>query len=84
GFWRDLVAFTWNIKTREGREAIEAMLSDTLAQVQPSNWRLEEEATVNNGVIEAWICFDSAVAHGRGHLRLRQGQALSLIKTMVE
>ncbi|MDO6749378.1 hypothetical protein, partial [Gilvimarinus sp. 1_MG-2023] len=35
GFWRDLVAFTWNIKTLEGRDAIQAMLTETLAQVQP-------------------------------------------------
>ena len=84
GFWRDLVTFTWNIKTLEGREAIQAMLTATLAQVQPSNWRLEEEATENDGVIEAWICFDTAVAHGRGHLRLRQGQAWTLLTTMVE
>ena len=25
-FWRDLVAFTWNVKTLEGRDAIAAML----------------------------------------------------------
>ena len=30
-YWRDLVAFTWNIKTMEGREAIAGMLSAVLA-----------------------------------------------------
>ena len=84
GFWRDLVAFTWNIKTMEGRQQIAAMLSATLDNVRPANWQLEEDATDNNGVIEAWITFDTAVAHGRGHLRLRNGKAWTLLTTMVE
>ncbi len=25
-YWRDLVAFTWNIKTLEGKDAVRAML----------------------------------------------------------
>ena len=31
GYWRDLVAFTWNIETGEGRAAIRARLERTLA-----------------------------------------------------
>ena len=31
GFWRDLVALTWNIKTLEGRDEIRAMLEARLA-----------------------------------------------------
>ena len=84
GFWRDLVAFTWNIKTMEGRRQIADMLSATLDHVRPTNWQLEEDATDNNGVTEAWITFDTAVAHGRGHLRLRNGKAWTLLTTMVE
>ena len=30
-FWRDLVSFTWNIKTLEGRDQIADMLSARLA-----------------------------------------------------
>ena len=29
-YWRDLLAFTWNIKTMEGHDAIAAMLEATL------------------------------------------------------
>jgi putative flavoprotein involved in K+ transport len=29
-FWRDLVAFTWNVKTLEGRDEIAAMLAPSL------------------------------------------------------
>ncbi|WP_028292340.1 flavin-containing monooxygenase [Oceanobacter kriegii] len=84
GFWRDLVAFTWNIKTMEGQQQIADMLAATLDNVRPSNWQLEEDASDNDGTIEAWITFDTAVAHGRGHLRLRNGKAWTLLTTMVE
>lgn len=41
-YWRDLVAFTWNIKTMEGRPAIAEMLGATLAHVKPSGWSVDE------------------------------------------
>jgi len=37
-YWRDLVAFTWNIVTVEGQESIEAMLDARLGDVQPLCW----------------------------------------------
>ncbi|HEY5840178.1 MAG TPA: NAD(P)/FAD-dependent oxidoreductase, partial [Mycobacterium sp.] len=38
-FWRDLVAFTWNIKTVEGRDQIAGMLGERLADTDPSGFR---------------------------------------------
>ena len=38
-FWRDLVAFTWNIKTIEGRDEIADMLHARLAGTDPSGFR---------------------------------------------
>lgn len=84
GYWRDLVSFTWNIKTLEGQDEIKQMLLHTLKDIEPSNWQLDEEAIDNQGVIEAWITFNTKVAHGRGHLRLRNGKAWTLLTTMVE
>ncbi|WP_151638554.1 NAD(P)/FAD-dependent oxidoreductase [Noviherbaspirillum aerium] len=83
-YWRDLISFTWNIKTVEGRDGIRDMLNATLAHAAPSNWKLEEEATEADGVVEAWLTFDTAVARGRGHLRLRDGRAWTLLTTMAE
>lgn len=84
GYWRDLVSFTWNIKTLEGRTAIRNMIHETVSHVRPTNWQLDEDATEKDGVIDAWITFDTAVAKGRAYLRLRDGLAWTFLTTMVE
>ncbi|WP_417579489.1 NAD(P)-binding domain-containing protein [Nitrincola sp.] len=84
GYWRDLVAFTWNIKTLAGRSAISDMIAATMATVAPSNWRVEQDATETDGVVEAWITFDTKEATGRGYLRLRDGLAWTFLTTMTE
>ncbi len=89
-FWRDLIAFTWNLKTAEGRDAIAAMLTATLPTTQPSNWRITEgeEPTSADGVTEAWIEFETAVGRGKGQLRLQgEGEAAkgwTLLTTLYE
>jgi putative flavoprotein involved in K+ transport len=83
-YWRDLVAFTWNIRTQEGPDAIRKMLQARLADVNPSNFQVEGQATEAGGVIDAWFTFETAVARGRGHLRLKDGKAWTLLTTMTE
>ncbi len=83
-YWRDLVAFTWNIRTQEGPDAIRKMLQARLADVKPSNFQVEGQATEADGVIDAWCTFETAVARGRGHLRLKDGKAWTLLTTMTE
>ncbi len=88
-YWRDLVAFTWNIKTQEGREAVTHMLAWQVPNVKPSNFKLSGEASEADGIVDAWFDFETAVARGLGHVRLRAGddgddQAWTLLTTMVE
>ncbi len=83
-YWRDLVAFTWNIRTMEGRDQIADMLEGTLLRVQPKGWALAEPATEADGTVEAWIDFETADARGHGHLRLVGGKAFTLLTTMTE
>jgi putative flavoprotein involved in K+ transport len=83
-YWRDLVAFTWNIRTQEGPEAIRAMLKARLSDTRPTAFAVEGQATEAGGVIDAWFTFETAVARGRGHLRLRDGKAWTLLTTMTE
>jgi putative flavoprotein involved in K+ transport len=54
-YWRDLVAFTWNITTMEGPDAIRAMLENTLAATKPSGWQIAGQASAANGVTECWL-----------------------------
>ena len=76
GYWRDLVAFTWNIATLEGRAAIAAMLDARLGEVAPRSFELEGN--------EGWFTFETAVGRGRGHLRLKDGKALTLFTALME
>ena len=83
-FWRDLAAFTWNVKTLEGRDAIAAMLGAQLGMLGPTAWRVEGEPTLADGVIEAWINFETKISRGRGILRLRNGRAWTLLTAIEE
>ena len=83
-YWRDLVAFTWNICTQESPAEIRTMLQARLADVRPINFAIEGQATEAGGVTDAWFTFETAVARGRGHLRLQNGKAWTLLTTMTE
>jgi putative flavoprotein involved in K+ transport len=83
-FWRDLVAFTWNIKTVEGRAGVQDMLDHTLADTQPRGWRTTEPPAAADGVTEAWIEFETEVGRGNGLLRLRDGKAWTLLTALRE
>ena len=83
-YWRDLIAFTWNIRTQEGPAAIAEMLSARLPDTAPSNFALEGEATEADGVVDAWFTFETRVARGRGHLRLKGDKAWTFLTTMTE
>jgi hypothetical protein len=72
-YWRDLVTFTWNIKTMEGKEQVRDMLRARLADTKPSNWKIAdgEDASEADGITESWIQFETGVARGFGHMRLK-------------
>jgi putative flavoprotein involved in K+ transport len=54
-FWRDLVAFTWNLKTVEGPEGVKDMLDHTLEHARPRGFTTTEPPTEADGVTDAWI-----------------------------
>ena len=83
-YWRDLVSFTWNIATSEGKAKVREMIQRAVIPAKPSGWQLEGEANEANGAIEGWIRFETPVARGYGHLRLVSGKAWTLLTTMVE
>ncbi len=85
-YWRDLVTFTWNIRTMEGKDQIRDMLKAQLAATRPSNWRIAdgENASEADGITDSWIQFDTDVARGFGHIRLKDGRIWTLLTSMSE
>lgn len=83
-FWRDLVAFTWNIKTVEGREGVADMLRARLGDTDPRGFHTTDPATEDDGVITAWIGFETAVGRAVGHLRLTDEGAWTLLTSLRE
>ena len=84
-YWRDLVAFTWNIKTVEGRAGIADMLA-AHARARTAAWLARDRGagTTADGVTDAWIEFETAVGRGKGHLRLIDGKAWTLLTALDE
>jgi putative flavoprotein involved in K+ transport len=85
-YWRDLVTFTWNIKTMEGPDQVRQMLEKQLAATVPEKWALAEgeDVTEADGIIDGWITFETNVARGYGHIRLKDGRIWTLLTTMSE
>ncbi|WP_103383919.1 NAD(P)/FAD-dependent oxidoreductase [Pseudonocardia dioxanivorans] len=83
-FWRDIVSFTWNITTVEGPAGVADMLRATLDDVEPAGFRATEEPAEADGVITAWIAFETKVGRGSGLLRLIDGKAFTLLTTLDE
>ncbi len=79
GFLRDLVALSWDIRTFEGSEAIREFLTTVVPSVKPARFALSEAPTVVDGVIEAWIQFETSTAACVGHLRLRDDKGWTLL-----
>jgi putative flavoprotein involved in K+ transport len=83
-YWRDLVAFTWNLKTVENRDGIADLLRATMDSTDAQGFHTEEEPAEADGVTEAWIAFETAAGRARGHLRLTDEGAFTLFTTLYE
>jgi putative flavoprotein involved in K+ transport len=83
-FWRDLVALTWNIVTVEGRAGVQDMLEHTMHRARPHRFTLTEPPVDTGESVDAWLTFETSVGRGTGHLRLRDGEAFTLLTTLQE
>lgn len=77
GHWRDIVAFTWNIETFNGRAAIGEALAGKLGEIKPHNFHLPAGRAAPRLVtragtetIEALIAFKTAHGNASAVLRL--------------
>jgi putative flavoprotein involved in K+ transport len=83
-YWRDLVAFTWNIITLEGKPAIRDMLEERVTDVRPHSWVIDGPATTAGDVVEAWLAFETGVARGKAYVRLKGGKCWTFLTAMIE
>lgn len=85
-YWRDLVSFTWNIKTLEGAAEIEAMVATQQSQISGGNFKITKNETpsVEGAFQQAWIDFETALGRGHGLIRIRNGKIWTLLTTLVE
>ena len=83
-FWRDLIAFSWNITTVENRDGVRELLESTLEATDPSGFATSEPPEEADGVTTAWITFETSVGRGRGLLRLTEEGAWTLLTTLYE
>ncbi len=83
-FWRDLVAFSWNIVTVEGRDGVRDLLAECLERTDPTDFRLTEPPVDDHGALTAWITFSTAVGRGSGLLRLTDAGAFTLLTSLEE
>lgn len=86
GFWRDLAAFTWNIRTCEGHDQIGAMAQAQLVQIRPEALSLDpaEEVSETDGVTEGWLILETAAGRGKGYVRMKQGKIWTLLTALHE
>nr|WP_207484411.1 NAD(P)/FAD-dependent oxidoreductase [Microbacterium sp. SD291] len=69
-YWRDLVAFSWNLTTVENPSGVSDLLAAALDGTGPSAFQITEPAESVGGVTTAWFEFETAVGRGRGLVRL--------------
>lgn len=83
-FWRDLAAFTWNIITVEGQDAISEMLQACLARTAPHAWQVAAPPRLNEDVVEATAMFETEVARCHAVIRLKDGKCWTLLTAATE
>ena len=86
GFWRDLAAFTWNLKTCEGRAEIARMATAQLPRIAPKSLTLDPAEAIGHadGVTEGWLTLGTAAGRGIGYIRMKDGKVWTLLTTLHE
>jgi cation diffusion facilitator CzcD-associated flavoprotein CzcO len=80
GYWRDLLALTWDFRTLHGPEKIKQVLAERLQDAGFSAFALADgltravlrEPAPEMRFVEAFFDFETRLAHGRGVARLKR------------
>ena len=83
-YWRDFVAFTWNIITLEGRAAITSMAQEQAGKVGANSFAAADPTLPMTDENQGWFTFNTTTARCRGHVQLRDGRAYVVVTSMLE
>lgn len=83
-WWRDLVAFTWNIVTLEGAEAIARMAVTQAEAIGAHGFALDDPTLPLTDATQGWFRFETRTARCRGHVQLVDGKARILLTAVTE
>src|SRR5690625_4628935 len=81
-YWRDFLAFTWNVKTVEGKASLEDMLGHTLSSTRPRGWKVTRIEELDVAESRIWFRFATAVGEGLGIATLQDGLCRSILTTL--
>lgn len=76
-YWRDILAFTWDLKTTSGAESVVAALGEACGKHRPSKFLIDRGTLkvftrkMIGPTIEVFFDFETDIAQCRGHVRLR-------------
>ena len=80
-YWRDLVAFSWNIVTVEGPEDVADLARRQGPAAGATRFRLYPDMPGGDG---GWFDFETATARCKGHVELKDGRCFTLLTAIVE
>jgi cation diffusion facilitator CzcD-associated flavoprotein CzcO len=75
GYWRDLLALTWKLKTFHGLSEVQGGLTGIGSTTHPRNFRLQGRTMTGvlgefGPTVEGFFTFETELASARGYLRL--------------
>ncbi|MEJ1965476.1 MAG: NAD(P)/FAD-dependent oxidoreductase [Gammaproteobacteria bacterium] len=83
-FWRDFVAFSWNIVTVEGVAAIAAMARAQARTIGVKNLAPDDPTLPMTDDTQGWFTFETATARCRGYVQFEGDKARVLVTTLLE
>ena len=81
-YWRDLVAFSWNVKTFEGKAQIGDMLAATLETTAPSGWEITRVWVDGSGTVHTSFIFATMAGRGEGIFKLEGALCRTILTTL--
>ena len=83
-FWRDFVAFSWNLVTVEGVAAIAAMAKAQAHAIGVCKVAPDDPGLPLTDDTQGWFTFETATARCRGHVTFEGARARVLLTSMLE